>query len=361
LTAAHEAFATDNQVDAGTSLLLGLLQMQVKDNRGARDLLAEAAAASPDNPVAWRSLGVAQAQLGDFEAAREAMDRAVALDPWTVTSYYNRGLFHLQMKEFGLAQADLGRAFQLDPQNREVQRLLQVAAAASRASGTDAAVVLASGEGPPAGFEGDPLKLLAELEAEVEAMFDLPDSLRAANPVAEKHFQGLVQRYVQSPSPELRAVLALGYLDRKQYREAQAVLSPGWGVDLNPNEELMLLFVDRQLGEVARAEQVVQQVLGSGSGAGNPLLVAIAVQAMRSGVDPVGEEWHAPGLHGFFGWWRDSRRSYGDGVGVRPSTKADYTLWRRYASDPLFEQAVWGMRETPIQGGNVGATAGGKR
>ncbi|MDX2475134.1 MAG: tetratricopeptide repeat protein, partial [Candidatus Krumholzibacteria bacterium] len=262
LTAARQAFAQRGEVDAGTSLLMGLLHMQANQNEMAQALLSEAATADPNNPVAWRSLGVISAQLGELEVARKAMDRAVALDPWTITSYYNRGLFHLQMKEFALARNDLERAFRLDPENREVQRLLQVAAAASRGRDPAGQAVTAQGEGPPPGFDANPEVLLAQLEAEVEAMFDLPDSLLVSNPEALAHFSELETRYIKDPTPDLRRLLALGYLNRGLDYDAQSILAPGWGVDLTPDEELMLLYADRNLGEVARAQQVVQEIMG---------------------------------------------------------------------------------------------------
>lgn len=354
LKAAHAAFAAQGKVDAGTSLLLGLLHMQRKEYDPAVPLLNETVAADPLNPVAWRTLGVANARLGRIDPARKAMDQAVVLDPWAVTSYYNRGLFHLQMEEFTLARQDLERAYGLDPENREVQRLLQMAAVSEKGVDPDGQVVTARDEGPPAGFEADPAQIMAQLEAEVEAMLSLPDSLRVDSPESRARFSELEIRYVVEPTPELRAVLALVYIDRNMDRDAQALLEPGWGVDLTPDEELMLLYADRNLGEIKRAEEVVQEVLASGSGAGNPYAVAIAVSSMRTGVNPVGEDWQAPAMRGFFGFWLDARFNYDFNHIDRPKTIWGMYLLNKYADDPMFEQAVWGLKNTPFGGGGGG-------
>jgi len=357
LTAAHGSFAAQDQIDAGTSLILGLLHMQTQEYAKARELLGESVTAGPTNPVAWRSLGVVNVQLGRIDEAHEAMDRSVALDPWTVTSFYNRGLLHLQLKEFELARVDLDRALQLDPDNREVQRLLQMTTVALIATDPVEPVVTATSEGPLAEYEADPLKFLAQLEADVEALFDLPDSLHIDNPEALARFAELETRYAREPTPELRSVLALGYIDQKMDQDAQAILAPGWGIDLSPQEELMLLFVDRNLGEIDRAQQVVQDILSSGSGSGNPYALAIAVDAMRTGIDPVGEDAKSSNNHGFFGWWRNAKFSYGQDITGRPRMVWDSGQFFRYQSDQLFEQAVWGMRPTPLAGGQNGVNS----
>jgi len=314
----------------------------------------ETVVADPLNPVAWRTLGVANARLGRIDPARKAMDQAVVLDPWAVTSYYNRGLFHLQMEEFTLARQDLERAYGLDPENREVQRLLQMAAVSEKGVDPDGQVVTARDEGPPAGFEADPAQIMAQLEAEVEAMLSLPDSLRVDSPESQARFSELEIRYVAEPTPELRAVLALVYIDRNMDRDAQALLEPGWGVDLTPDEELMLLYADRNLGEIKRAEEVVQEVLASGSGAGNPYAMAIAVSSMRTGVNPVGEDWQAPAMRGFFGFWLDARFNYDFNHIDRPKTIWGMYLLNKCSDDPMFEQAVWGLVNTPFGGGGGG-------
>lgn len=364
LSAARAAFDAQGKIDGGTSLLLGLLHLQVEDHGTARELLNETVTVDPDNAVAWRSLGVVNVQLGDVDTARLAMDRAVALDPWTVTSYYNRGLLHLQLKEFVLARADLERAYRLDPENREVQRLLQVAAAASSAQDPAQRMAVSSDESPPSGNEADPVRLLAQLEAEVEAILVLPDSLRTVDPAADARFSELESRYAVSADCQLRTVLALGYIDRRQYHAAQAILEPGWGLNLTPDEELMLLYVDRHLGEVARAEQVVQRVMGSGQGFGNPHALAIAVNSMRTGVDPVREDlanFRNITTHGFYYWWMDASRNFGRTFSGRATAVGDFTLYRKYINDPLFEQAVWGMMDTPIQGNDVGVAGSGRK
>ena len=125
LTAASEAFRKEGRPDAGTSLLMGLLEMNEGRYQEAVPQLQEAVLTDPELAVGWRSLGVSLARLNRADQAAQAMDQALELEPRSVSGLYNRGLLHLQNQDFVRAGACLERAYQLDPENHEVQRLLR--------------------------------------------------------------------------------------------------------------------------------------------------------------------------------------------------------------------------------------------
>lgn len=308
LEAARELFAGDGRVEPVTSMLLGLLAMRREQWRDAEDLLAESVAAGPDNAIAWRSLGVARTKQGRFDSAEAAMDRAIALEPYLLTGYYNRGLLHLQRENFGAAVADLETAFRLDPENREVQRLLQMAAASQRASGQPVAL----SQGPPPGFNPDPEALRAEMEAQLDAMFSLPDSLRDPDTDMAGQIHNLSEQYRLTEDPGVRMVLALAYLDQKRYLDVQELLGPQWSIDLVPSEEVMLLYADRQLGERSRAAEVAASILQSRPGEGNPYLWTLAATLLREDTHPEAYNQNPFTGHGFF-----SMHMYGTATGRR--------------------------------------------
>jgi Flp pilus assembly protein TadD len=122
---AHTAFAANGVVDAGTSLLLGQQELVAGSVERSRVLLAEAAAAEPDNALVWRQLGVALAEAQEFEPAREAMETALALDPASADGWYNLGLLMYRNGDLDSAAAHLEKAWALDPEDGRVQSLLQ--------------------------------------------------------------------------------------------------------------------------------------------------------------------------------------------------------------------------------------------
>lgn len=352
LLAAREAFQAEGEVDAGTSLLLGLLKMRNQDYRRAETYLEESLAGDENNAVGWRSLGVVYSRLGKTAQAGQAMTRAVQADPWNVSGLYNRGLYNYQNGQLGPAIADLDRALRIDPENREVQRLHEVVTGSIEESGRSVAEVIAVTEGIPEEYARDPAEFLADLEAEIDAFFTVPDSLRLSEPEAEERIQLLMSRYVQFRDPQLRAVLAMALVDHGRMAEVQDLLGPGWGVDLSPEEELILLYADHQVGERARAEQVMRQVLASGDGRGNPYAVAQAARTMRTSTDPEAADRELANnsrTHGFFYWWTNAKTNKA-ASSMMPKFVYDRQLWLQYRDDPLFEQAVWGMSPTPVQG-----------
>jgi tetratricopeptide (TPR) repeat protein len=308
LADARDLFAADGTVEPVTSMLLGLLAMREEDWVRAEKMLAESAAAGPDNAIAWRSLGVARSKQGHFAAAEDAMDRAIALEPYLLSGYYNRGLLHMQQQDFGAAVADLETAFRLDPDNREVQRLLQMAAASQRANGQ----TVARSQGPPPGFDPDPEFLRAEMEAQLDAMFSLPDSLRDPDLDMAGQIRNLGEQYRLTGDPGVRMVLALAYLDQKRHADVQDLLAPFWGVDLAPSEEVMLLYADRRLGERSRAAEVAASVLRAPAGQGNPYLWTLAATLLREDTNPEAYNQNPFTGHGFF-----SMMMYGTATGRR--------------------------------------------
>ncbi len=362
LTLAQEAFRADDETDAPTSLFLGLLAMRDKQYSAAQKHFLESVTADSTSALTWRSLAVSSAKLGQQDRAGRAMDRAVELDPWNVSGLYNRGLFRLQNGKLGPATADLQRALSIDPENHEVQHVGDLILTTARHAGADSAYIEAVAMGTPMGETANPAQLLANLQSEIDGMFTVPDSLRVSDAESEERISTLMNRYMLSRDPVTRAVLALALIDHSKFIEAQSLLAPGWGVDLSPDEELMLLYVDHQIGEQRRAEQVIQTVLRGNLGRENPYHIVQAANVIRNSTDPVATDPVSPNTHGFFGWWRDSKHSYGTIVG-RSKFIQDLDLFRGYAGDRLFDQAVWGMSQTPITGTGygVGKNSGAKR
>ena len=285
LASAQNGFKLKGKVDPGTSLLLGLLEMENGQYKAAVPLFEEVVAEDEKMAVAWRSLGVSLVHLGREDQAERAMDRSLQLEPNSVSGLYNRGLLHLQNQDFSLAAADLDRAFRLDPENHEVQRLLQMAASGHRASGGDPREIqmLAEKFTLAQAVEGEitPAQIMAGLEADIQAFFAVPDSVRQMIGPEDQIISSLEGQWTQSHDPILRRILALAYLDRGMYENAQALLAPGWGVDLTPEEEIMLLYVDRTLGEEKRTNDLVELLLASKKGGSNPYLLMMLPQEDR--------------------------------------------------------------------------------
>jgi tetratricopeptide (TPR) repeat protein len=290
LKIARESFRKQGEVDAGTSLLLGMLELQGSRYQPAARYIEESVEKDPSSAVAWRSLGVVYANLGLPDRALAAMDRALELQPYSVAGLYNRGLFHYQNNEYIAAARDLDRAHQLDPGNREVERLLGMAGQGHLAQGGDPADLPGEAEylDPTvpaevqlAGTQVDPDSLLASLEADIERFFTVPDSLASRLEDADQVVADLEAQYVAEGDPRTRKILALAYIDRKELAKAQALLAPGWGVDLEPQEEVMLLYADRMLGERERARRLAEQLVSGEASTENPYVWAMTALTMR--------------------------------------------------------------------------------
>ena len=278
LTSARHGFGQAGQVDPGTSLLLGLLEMDDGHHGQAVTLLEEVVATDPEDATAWRSLGVCQAHLGRDEEARLAMDRALELEPASLAGLYNRGLWHLKRDDHVAAARDLERAYELDRENHEVQRLLQMNAVAWRAGGGDPAGLSAAVDSllqaRPSGEMPSQEEILARLEADIAGFFAVPDSLQETMGPADQIVTGLERQWQATGDFMVRKILALAYLDRGMLVQVQQLLGPGWGVDLTPEEEIMLLHADRSLGETARSRDLAQRLLRGELSPENPYALA---------------------------------------------------------------------------------------
>ncbi len=290
LKAAREAFRTRGEVDSGTSLMLGMIELQNGRYQPSAKYLEEAVQKDPASAVGWRSLGVVYASLGLPDRALVAMDSALELQPHSVSGLYNRGLYHYQSQDYLAASADLNQALRIDPENREVQRLLQMAGQGHVAMGGDPADLpgvardyeyAMKGDQTVVGVEVDPDLLLVQLEAEIEGFFAVPDSLALVIQEDDSVIADLEVRYRLDGDLQTRKMLALAYIDRKEFPKAQGLLAPGWGVDLEPDEEIMLLYVDRMLGEQERARLLAQQLISGEKGTDNPYIWALTALTMR--------------------------------------------------------------------------------
>jgi tetratricopeptide (TPR) repeat protein len=276
LEQARRLLAERGEIDAVTSMILGLAAIDADRPADAAVLLRETVTAEPHLASAWRMLGVALAQQGEWDDAGRAMDRALALEPGNIAGWYNRGLMRLQKRAFAAAASDLAVAYELDPDNREVQRLLQLAASSARAGGETvqvdpslAAAAVASGD-----------TVLAGLEAELDALFAPPESQALDGAAAAAMLLRLERRYAEAGDPVARRDLALAYLDCRRLGDVQRLLAAGWGVDLAPDEEMILLYADRQLGEVERAEDLKRTLLTGEAGV-NPYAILMTALVIR--------------------------------------------------------------------------------
>ncbi len=290
LEAAHKAFFEQGKVDAGTSLLLGMLEMAESKDHLAIAYLNEAVVEDEKLAAGWRMLGVLKARAGHLEMADVAMNKAVALEPYSVAALFNRGLLRLQQKRFVESVADLEKAFKINPDNHEVQRVLQMAATSYRANGGDPAElrlqveeynVVASSNGPPVDLVADPAALVAQLNAEIVAFFVVPDSIAATLGPEDESLKKLAIDYENSHDAGVRRDLALAYMDRKMYTKVQELLAPGWGDDLEPGEEVILLYVDRLLGEEKRSEALAESLLAGEMVSNNAALLSLIRDPLR--------------------------------------------------------------------------------
>jgi len=357
LSAADEAFRSSGRPDATTSLLLGMIDLQSGDYLQAQDNFLHALEADSTSAICWRSLAIAYARQGRKGRAEKAMDRAVALAPWNVAGLYNRGLFRLQDGRLGPAAADLQRALAVAPDNREVQHLRDLVLDAAKQAGVDSATVVEFARGVPLGVAANPDSITADLQREIDAMFVVPDSLRMDDREADRRIEVLLDRYLRHEEPVTRGVLALALIDRRRFPEAQALLAPHWGRDLSPAEQIMLLYTDHQLGEIARADHLVRDVIGSRFTGENPGRLLKETRDFRTSTNPPAFDPQTDNVHGFFGWWLDARHN-SLVIENRPKIVYDMALYRMYGKDPLFEDAVWGLSQTPESGVGYGPGTG---
>lgn len=271
LAAARDSFAVAGEVDARTSLLMGLIDMSVQDFVPAAAYLEESARADTTAAVTWRMLGVTYANLDRADEALAAMDKALKLEPRSLAGFYNRGLLKLQMKSCGAAAVDLDRAWRLAPENEEVRRLLQVAAACVRAEGN-----------------GEEATLPTVRPGGVESTFASPGTDMLLDHLAadlEDFFAVQADTSVTVPEFADRTARAVACMDRDDSAGARDLLADRWGEDLTPLEEVVLLEAEWRLEERTRLGELVEDALAGEVQTTNPYVWTLMLREVRS--DPV--------------------------------------------------------------------------
>lgn len=293
LKAARDSFSKKDQVDARTSLLLGMIALREEQFTGACGYLEESVRADAASPVAWRMLGVVYANLERGDEAVAAMNRAVALEPRSLVGHYNRGLLFLQLHRCTQALPDLETAWRLDPGNEDVQRLLQVTAACIKSGSEeplvpgDQTVVRVEGAEVPR-FKADPALLLDHLAAELEVFFTPPDSLLGDLSLRAVRLDSAVT--VRPEDAQLRKTAALAWLDLGEPVRTRDLLAPWWGVGLSPLEEVMLLWADEELDDRNRISELTRQALSDSLTTSNPYVWRLVVREIRRDPDHWGPD-----------------------------------------------------------------------
>ncbi len=274
LASARASFVAQDDVDPWTSYLLGLISMGRDRPDEAIALLEEAVDADRQLAGAWNALGVARLQTGEAELARLALNRAVELDPTNHQVWYNRGLLRCQIGDLDGGIEDFEHAAGLDPYNESLVRVIQLANVSRRQGraflpGTD---VL--GNWSPAGVdvhahedgEFAPQSPLGD-EVWAKHLEDvLTEGLEEAGLLARaegfdaQQLASLELEYERDPTPERRKVLAFGFAWHDLPEESQQLLAPYWGLDLDKDEMLLLLWLDQRLGEERRMAQLARQM-----------------------------------------------------------------------------------------------------
>ncbi len=257
--AAHAGFAARGEVEPSTSLRLGLLSLTRSDAERAARYFGEAVTSEPGNAEAWNGLGVSRVQLGESTSAGAAFDEAPRLDPDLALARFNRGLLRCQLGLIDEGLADFEVAARLDPGNQRMARTIQLAEQARR----QGVKVLPGLEGATSGAA---LGIDPGAGAPMLSDVDTPSYLRS---IIREHLeeQGLILRtrrldgdplteltaaHGASPTLATRKTLAFALAALARLPEAQALLADGWRRDLDPDEIVLLIWLDMQLGTSTR-------------------------------------------------------------------------------------------------------------
>jgi tetratricopeptide (TPR) repeat protein len=277
LAFARRQFAAKGDIEPTTSYMLGMIALGRERYDEAETLLAEAVAVDSSLSGAWNSLAVVRLQLGHTEEARQALDRAVAADSCNVHVLYNRGLFRCQIGDLSGGLEDLDKAARLEPRNLEVGRLIQLIKVARREGraflpiqttidrprplALDLQIHPGSELAPQTMTDGEPrlqhlMVLFGDRLAE-STRHILNDGFTASE------LARLQADYHAEPSPINRKTWAFGLVWLDQWQEAHRLLVPQWGGDLDADEVLLLLWLDRRLGESARRKELSASLHGN--------------------------------------------------------------------------------------------------
>jgi tetratricopeptide (TPR) repeat protein len=274
LAEARQRFATREVVEPFTSYLLGLISVGRDRPDEARPLLEEAVAADASLTGAWNALGVVRLQLGDREGGRAAIDAALASDPTDATAWFNRGLLRCQEGDLDGGLPDLERAADLAPEQQQAGRIIQLARLAQRRGETFLPGLDAFGRWTPAGVEvhahedgafapgsvGTPSSWEARLADLIDDALAEGGLQMRADGLDAAALADLEQAYRVEPTPERRKLLAHAFVWLDLPDEARSLLATYWGQDLDPDEVLLLLWLDQRAGEDRRAREFAAQL-----------------------------------------------------------------------------------------------------
>jgi Flp pilus assembly protein TadD len=95
----------------------GRRRLEAGDAAGAVAALAQAAAASPQDPLLWNDLGLAQARAGDAAAAQQSFERAIQLAPQRYEGHLNLAVLLMRGGVSGRARTEFEQAAATAPSN----------------------------------------------------------------------------------------------------------------------------------------------------------------------------------------------------------------------------------------------------
>ncbi len=278
LNLARKGLATQDKIDEYTSFRLGLLALKDGRNEEAQALAEEALSKDLEVAAFWRSLAVAQAAQDKTEEAEASFDKALHLDPLSLPGLFNAGLLYCKLQRFEEAVSVLEKAYLLDPENREVQHLLHMAAGSSRLQGKQVQSAKAKDiENAPDISTAYVNQIMEELSA-VFSVGGVPEgAIRPDSSLALARYI-----YQKEPTHFNRKVLALALQDAGRSVEMQSLLKPFWGDSLDPDEVVMLLFIDRQEGTLGRAQSLARSMLDGETGTDNPYIWVLALSSLSN-------------------------------------------------------------------------------
>lgn len=94
---------------------LGILRIEMGDDRGGIDILSNLTTKRGEDPDLWNHLGIAYWHSQNYEKAEQAFKKALSLDPSDPMIYNNLGNLRFSEKKFKEAFANFQKALALDP------------------------------------------------------------------------------------------------------------------------------------------------------------------------------------------------------------------------------------------------------